>query len=99
MTELKLNKKEIEQLIKNQFKCSSINWDSNNNVILNINLDDVQKQEIDFVKREVHYPFNSNEMYKWIYPIYVSTQLKPVPGPHWRIDKTSSSILYNDSMN
>ena len=74
MAEVKINKKEIEEMIKDQFDITKVKWDDKGNIIIDVDMDKLT--EVKVVK----------EKQVEIIPIYKERYVRRdvYPYPYWR---------------
>ena len=63
MVEAKINKKELEQMLKDQLRCNKIKWDEDGNAIVEIDFDKLKERETIVEKHDHYYYRNSPWMW------------------------------------
>ena len=79
MAKIELSRKEIEKMIKDQLGCKSVTWDEDGNALVELNVEELKKREVEVVKEEHHYHD------RWPYPIYIGTPVRPPYHPYWTV--------------
>jgi hypothetical protein len=91
MAKIKLSRKEIEKMIKDQLGCKEVDWDKSGDAQIELDLDEIKKKEIT-IERHDHYHS---------YPVYTSTPTKPYYPYYWGIttNKTSGNVITYNATN
>lgn len=86
MAEVKINKKDLEKMLKEQLGCKKVVWDKDGNAVVDMDLEELKKDTTTIIK---NYPIYV-EKYKPDFP-------KPYINPGWTVtcsDK-SNSMTFN----
>jgi len=81
MAKIKISKKEIEKMLKDQLDCKDVKWDNEGNANVELDLAEIKEKEKVFIP--------------YTYPIYIDrTPSKPFPYPYWSANSTDGTINY-----
>ncbi len=84
MAKIKISKKEIETMLKDQLNCETVRWDTQGNATVELDLAEIKKKA-SVVEKEHHHYHD-----RWTYPIYIKEPI-PMPYPIWNITCSSTS--------
>ena len=110
MVKLKINREDLEKMLRDQLGVEEINWDKNGNAVVEMDLDKIRKKQKiikqEIVKEEHHHHHHNYPTYP--YPIYIKPAPQhwpvedyqtPLRPRWWSISTTTNSISYNTKDN
>jgi len=92
MAKVKIDKKEIEKMIKDQLQVKEVIWNKDGSCNVEIDIEDLKKKQVTIIKEEhyQHYPYVPIPIY--IKP-YVPSPYKTVPLRFWSLTTTKTSPI------